>query len=486
METTTVCNTAPITPYVPSADNLWDTKKVVHAYRRMTFGASQDQIDDALAMTPSEFVDTIVDAAVALPVTDAPTWGYWNFDNFTDYDTENQGFIEAWRLQTGYDLLQNGLRDRLTFFWMNHFVTELESYYYSPYMFQYYNLNQTYAIGNFQDFVRAIGTSGAMLFYLNGFQNTAGTPNENYARELFELFTLGLDNGYTETDIGFTAQALTGWNHWTVTGDAVYFDESTWNPGVKEIFGQAGVWKYDDVIDILFAQRSTQVATHICRKLYQFFVSHEVSEFAETDIIAAMATTFIDNNFELEPVLKQLFKSEHFFNELAAGVIVKSPFDFLYNFITEANITYNDAVINALIYYAAVLGQEMYEPVDVAGWQRDRSWISSSFLTGRWQVIELYTAYILANFPEDLRNLAINLSGDSNDPEFITTVIADHLMGKEFFTLSDYDIAIDIFKGDIPQGYYDDGTWNLYWDEAPAQVAGLLIHLSKAPEFQLK
>ena len=128
----------------------------------------------------------------------------------------------------------------------------------------------------------------------------------------------------------------------------------------------------------------------------------------------------------------------------------------------------------------------MYEPVDVAGWQRDHDWISSSTLTGRWQVIELYAFYILSNFPEDLRNLALNLSGDSNDPEFITTVIADRLLGKPFHTLSDYEVAIDVFKGDVPQGYYDDGTWNLYWDTAPAQVAGLLIHLAKAPEFQLK
>lgn len=486
MEATTLCNTSPITPYVPTGDNPWDLNKAIHVSRRLAFGASQAQLDNALTMSPDAYIDLLVDEAVAMAPTPTPPWGYWNLTNFTDYDTQNNEYIDSWRRQTGYDLLQNRLRDRLTFFWMNHFVTELETYFYSPYMFQYYNINQTHAIGNFKDFVSDIGKSGAMLFYLNGFQNTRFEPNENYARELFELFTLGLDNNYTEVDIQFTAKALTGWNHWDEVGGEIYFEDSTWDPSVKNIFGQAGLWKYEDVIDILFEQRPTEIATFICTKLYKFFVSHEVSEFAQAEIIAPLANTFITSGFELAPVLRQLFKSEHFFDTLAQGVVVKSPFDFLFNFTTEAELTYNDAVVNGLNYYAAVLGQEMYEPVDVAGWQRDHDWISSSTLTGRWQVIELYAFYILSNFPEDLRNLALNLSGDSNDPEFITTVIADRLLGKPFHTLSDYEVAIDVFKGDVPQGYYDDGTWNLYWDTAPAQVAGLLIHLAKAPEFQLK
>ena len=486
METTTLCNTSPISPYVPTAENPWDINKATHVFRRLSFGATQLELDNALALTPDAFIDQLVDNALALAPTTAPPWGYWTINDFADYDTENNEYINSWRTQTGNDLLQNKLRERLTFFWMNHFVTELEAYFYSPYMFQYYNINQTYAIGNFKDFVSAIGTSGAMMLYLNGFQNTRFTPNENYARELFELFTLGLDNNYTETDIQFTAKALTGWNHWDIPGGPIYFDESTWDPSVKNIFGEAGIWQYDDVINILFDQRPTEIATYICTKLYRFFVSHEVSEFATTDIIAPLATTFVDNNFELAPVLRQLFKSEHFFDELAHGVMVKSPYDFLFNFAIEAEVTYNDAVVDGLIYYAAVLGQEMYQPVDVAGWQRDHDWISSSTLTGRWEVIVLYTNYLLAYFPEDLRNLALNLSGGSNDPEFITTVIADRLLGKPFHTISDYDVAIDVFKGDIPQGYYDDGTWNLYWESVPGQVAGLLNHLAKAPEFQLK
>jgi len=486
METLTSCNVAPITPFTPTPSDLWDTKKVVHAFRRLAFGGSQDEIDSALSQSPGNFIDELVDNAFTLPPTSSPPWANWALSDFADFDTENQEFIESWYLQTGNDILSNKLRDRLTFFWMNHFVTQLETYFYSPYLFQYYNINQTHALGNFKEFVREIGTTPAMLIYLNGFQNSSFNPNENYARELYELFTLGLDNGYDEFDIGETAKALTGYNHWDEEGGAIYFDDITFNDSIKTIFGQEGNWNYDDVITILFEQRSTEVATHICKKLYRFFVSEDITDFVETNIITALVETFISNDFELVPVLKQLFKSQHFFNEESYGVIVKSPFDFVYNFITETEMSYDDEIIRNIIYIAGLLGQRLFDPVDVAGWQRDHTWINSSTLGGRWQALEYYIYYIFTTFPEELRTMAINLSGDSRDPAFITEVIVDRIMGKEFYTTEDYQIATDIFKGEIPQNYYDDLIWNLGWDTAPGQIATLLIHLTKAPELQLK
>ena len=112
-------------------------------------------------------------------------------------------------MQTANDTIEGGLRARLTLFWMNHFVTELDGYgSYAPYMFQYYNLMQTHALGNFKEFVRAVGINSTMLIYLNGFENTSNNPNENYARELFELFTLGENNNYTKQDIIASRQSI--------------------------------------------------------------------------------------------------------------------------------------------------------------------------------------------------------------------------------------------------------------------------------------
>ena len=205
-------------------------------------------------------------------------------------------------------------------FWMNHFVTELESYgSYAPYMFQYYNLMQTHALGNFKEFVRAVGVNSTMLVYLNGFENTSNNPNENYARELFELFTLGENNNYTQQDILEASRALTGYNHWDDPGAQIYFDQSTWDEGPKTIFGSEEFYTYDELIDTLFELRETEIAQFICTKLYKYFVSHEYDAITQEDIINPLAQTLIDVNFEMAPMLRQLFKSQHFFDERAFG-----------------------------------------------------------------------------------------------------------------------------------------------------------------------
>lgn len=481
------CNDSTLDAYVPSSQSPWNTTKVNHVFRRLGFGAPQADIDAALAITPDEFINNLVDNAFNLPVTPAPFWGLYSFDDFTDFETENNAYIVEWRVQTGNDIINDKLRGRLAFFWMNHFVTELESYNYSPYMYQYYNVMQTYALGNFKEFTRAIGINSTMLIYLNGFENTNFNPNENYARELYELFTLGEGNGYTQNDILETARALTGYNHWDDVGDIIYFDASTFDAGEKTIFGQTGNWGYDDVIDILFQEKTNEIATHICTKLYKFFVGPSVDTVIESLVIQPLAQTFIDNNFDLVPVLKQLFKSEHFFDERALGVIIKSPYDVMFNFSKETGFFYDDSIMDAFIYYGALMGQEIYDPPDVSGWQRDETWINSSTLTGRWQLLELYLAFLFDNGYEfTLVDFVRDLSNDSIDPYFIAQVVINRLVSKELHTLADYDIATEIFKWDVPQNYYDEGLWNLSWSTAPYQCFLLLRHIATIPEFQLK
>ncbi|MCW5519038.1 DUF1800 domain-containing protein [Aureitalea sp. L0-47] len=481
------CNTSTLAPYVPSGSNPWNVSKIKHVYRRLGFSASQDTVDLALAQTPDQFIDTLVDTAFATPPTTAPPWGYWAVSDFTDYETENNQYVFDWRIQTGNDFMAEDLRGRLSGFWMNHFVTELEVYFYSPYLFQYYNTIQTHALGNFKTFVHDIGITGAMLFYLNGYENTNVNPNENYARELFELFTLGEGNGYTETDITETARALTGYNHWLEPGAQIYFDVSTHDTGVKSIFGQDGNWGYSDVIDILFQERGIEVCRFICEKLYKFFVSPSVDALITMDIIDPLAQTMFSNNYELVPVLKQLFKSEHFFDDRAIGVVIKSPFDTIFGFVKETNFFYDNSIMEAFLYYSGLMGQEIYDPPDVSGWQRDEEWINTSTLTGRWELMEVYVGYLFNNGYElTLTDLAKDLTNNSNDPEYITRVVIDHFVPKELHTPSDYVIATDIFKWDVPQNYYDTGQWNLDWSTAPYQMLLLLNHIARMPEFQLK
>ena len=156
-------------------------------------------------------------------------------------------------------------------------------------------------------------------------------------------------------------------------------------------------------------------------------------------------------------------------------------------FINESGFFYNDELIEALIYFSGIYGQKLFKPPNVAGWQRDEDWISTSTLTGRWQFTELYLSILFQNGLEStIVDFAKELTNDSNDPEYITEVLVNHFMSKELYTESDYTIATDVFKWEIPQNYYDDGLWNLDWEEAPYQLFLLLSHLATIPEFQLK
>ncbi len=486
MEILTSCNVASIDPFVPSSGNPWDVAKAKHVYRRLANGTSEANINIAVASSPGVLIDSLVDEALAMPNTPAPDWGYWSFQDYQiDYNTESNEQRGIWYRQTADDILTKGLKSKLAFFWLNHFVTELESYNHPPYMFQYWDDLQTHALGNFRDFVRGIGLNPAMLLYLNGFENTNTNPNENYARELFELFTLGENNGYTQTDIVETSRALTGYNHWADYGAAITFDSSTFDASDKTIFGQTGNWDYNDVIDILFEQKADLIAPFICEKLYRFFVSPDVN----TAIVDAMAATLLANDFNMEPMLRQLFKSQHFFDTDANGLIIKSPYDMTSIYINETGFLYdntNGDYTNFIIYLNDTLGQDIYEPVDVAGWQRDRDWINTSTISGRWLSME-YLTWPMWNYDnEQFRQFAKDLTNNSNDPAFITQTIVDFFISKPLYTASDYDNATDVLKWEVPQNYYDTGQWNLDWDSAAYQVLLLIHHIFKMPEFQLK
>ncbi|WP_452222761.1 DUF1800 domain-containing protein [Lacinutrix chionoecetis] len=485
MQTSTSCNTSSLSVYTPSASNPWNAEKISHLYRRLHFGASNSEINLALSQTPETLIDNIVNAAIAAPITPTPSWSTMTYQDFMDAGLDPDQEIQNGHRELEVDFinrfLNNGLHARLTLFWSNHFVTELESYYCSSFLWEYYKTLQIHALGDFEDFVRAIGTTNAMLVYLNGLENASYAPNENYARELYELFTLGVNNGYTQNDIVETAKALTGYNGYNGFCAAFSFNPNSFNTSNKTIFNQTGNWGYDDVIDILFQEKAPLIANFICEKLYKYFVSPTVNSV----IVQDMAAIFVQD-FNIANVLRALFKSEHFFDSLSVGTQIKSPYDLTINFLKVTGFTITDSFKESLVYLNGVAGQRLFNPVDVAGWQGDHDWINSSTLTGRWELMEYMIYMIWAEDSTVMRTFAIDVSNDSNDPYVITKSIIDRFSPKELHTAADYDIATDVFKADVPQNYYDDGSWNLYWGSAPYQVYLLLQHINRIPEFQIK
>lgn len=496
------CNTSTLAPYTTPLDEL----RAAHLYRRLGFSASVETINQATGQTANALVDNLVNQALTAPVIPAPEWANWNNDNYPADDDLAGQLRRAQReeLSTAYgnNLLDLNLRDRLSFFWSNHFVTELDVYDCNAFLYGYVNCLQRNALGNFKTFVSEIGLTDAMLYYLDGVFNNGNNPNENYARELYELFTLGEGNGYTEEDIIETARALSGYTDRGEVGcSAVAFNPERHDAGTKTILGQSGNWGYDDVIDILFDQRPNEIAAFICGKLYEFFVHPDSSDDAGNaqTIIAGLANTFVANNFEIAPVLSQLFKSEHFFDETAIGVIIKSPFDLYFGLIKETNFAYDDGTIINAIDASRMIGQELFDPVDVAGWQRDRQWINTNFIIGRWLTMEVFLERFFQANPEQFRQLAMDAVGaaDSNtsNPETVVRALVNKFTPKGLLTDQDFQNALDAFKiDDVPENYYSpdyvDGGLSLWMlavsMEAPTQVYILLRHLSREPEFQLK
>jgi uncharacterized protein (DUF1800 family) len=491
------CNTSTLAPYTAPLDQL----RASHLYRRLGFSASVDTINQAVGQNAGTLVDTLVDQAINMPPLAAPAWADWTNANYPADDdarrqVRNQQQSE-FRLAYANGLLNNNLRDRLSFFWSNHFVTELDVYDCNSFLYYYINCLQRNAIGNFRDFTSEIGLTDAMLYYLDGVFNNGNNPNENYARELYELFTLGEGNGYTEEDIIETARALTGYVERGEIGcTPVTFRADRHDAGTKTILGQTGNWGYDDVITILFQQRPNEIAEFICRKLYEFFVHPDSRDEANNAqvIIDGMAATFLANDFEIAPVLRQLFKSEHFFDDEAIGVIIKSPMDFYFNTLKETSFAYTDTTVSEMLNYSRLLSQELFDPIDVAGWQRDRTWINTNFIIGRWLTIEsMLEAFYQAN-NEQFRSLGLSISGNvgltSNNPDEVSRLIIDFILPKGLLDDGEYQKAYDIFRSDVEDVYYEGGnqeSWTLAtWPAAPFQVYLLLQYLARQPEFQLK
>lgn len=479
--TVTNCATGTIDVYVPSIEKPWDKNRVLHLYRRLGFGASPEMVEEALNQNPADLIDTLIDEAISLPLSPEPEWADWNENDYDDFFPQRQEQYVNWITQWMEDMVTNGLRDKLALFWHNHYVTKFDSYQCPSYMYKYHKVLQENALGNFKAFTKAIGQTPAMLHFLNGVQNTNISPNENYARELYELFTLGQDNGYTQQDITETARALTGWvGGFTFCGPIGFLPEY-FDDGEKTIFEQTGNWGYDDVHDILFQQRTQEIALFICEKLYKNFVQPEPSP----EIVDELAATFVQNNFELAPVLRQLFKSEHFFDDYTIGTTVKSPVDFYLSFVKELDVPVSYEILEALTYYTFLMGQELFNPVDVAGWPGNRSWINNNTLTGRWQTIDYVIFYMYENHPNLLVDFAKFLSDNASDPAVVAQSIVNHFISNGLNDLMAYERATDVFKWEVPQNYYDLEVWNLDWDTASAQVALLLQHIARLPEFQL-
>lgn len=401
-------------PWTPSSSEPWDVHHIHHLYRRAGFGATYGEIRNAQKMLPAAMVEAllsdsvIADNAIPAPPAHSELWlnkkPYFGSDlTLTQAQQNNYAYATlAMRRQWLTAMAQPAtmLREKMTLFWMNHFVIEEQKVYFPQMIYHYLDYFRRHPWGNFKQMVKDVTISPAMLVYLDGASSGPQHPNENYARELMELFTLGVTdkNGnphYTEDDIKEVAKALTGYTiDYTASEPNVLpatYLIALHNSTLKSPFGAprknyglaSSNVVQDDVIDLLFTMKGDDVAWYLCSKLYQYFVYHDISGADERAVIDQMAATLKANNWELKPVLSQLFKSQHFFDNGNIGAEIKSPMEFVVTMLRQFDIQMTDLQAGSLYYYAAALGQILLDPPNVKGWPGDRTWISTTTLPYR-------------------------------------------------------------------------------------------------------
>ena len=504
---------AGLEPYEGSMDR----KQVAHLLKRTGFGASIKSINDLVGGLVGDIVDQIVDDALdttTYPVPPEPEWAN-TLIPFDGTQAEIDEFVQnnvmwLFELQDEWfeTMIQIGLRERMTLFWHNHFVTQYDDYFFSMHAYRYIKRLRDFALGNFKDFVREIGKDAAMLEYLDGNTNRDVEPNENYARELLELFTMspkdkdGNDN-YTQQDIEEIARALTGWIIDYINHESVFFPQRH-DTGQKTFFGRTGAFGYDDVIDIIFEERGEETAYFICSKLYQEFV------YAVPDpvIVQELANELIASDFEVTPVLRTLLKSAHFFDDQVIGAHIKSPIELVTSMPNELAIEPTPEQIGLLKFIALFLEQDLLNPPNVAGWPGYRSWISTTSLPIRWLATDLVLFGDNGGNLVNMVPIAQQLP-ESSDPlaafklpialaEYFLAVPVENLdigtVSEEFggdlvnFPIPDeirngpayIENLAKIFLVGVP--WYE---WSLDHEQAPILLALFARYLTQLPEFHL-
>jgi uncharacterized protein (DUF1800 family) len=398
--------------------------ELVHLLKRTLFGVRAVDIQSQSGKSLSAVVDTLLTAASipAPPVnnyndssyTDAgvPAGQTWINAPYTDgtADSRRAASLKAWWV--GRMLAQQQtIEEKMVLFWHNHFSTQVSVIGDARYEYKHNALLRQYALGNFKQLVKQITLDPAMLRYLNGYQNVKTSPNENYGRELQELFTVGKgpNSKYTEDDVKAAAKVLTGFN---VNGTTIAstFDAAKHDVTNKQFSafysnklitgktGTAGATEVDDLMDMIFGTQ--ECALFICRKLYRFFVYYDIDAATEANVIAPLATIFRNNNYEIKPVLKALLTSDHFFDPLNKGCIIKSPIDLYVGVCRDLGITFpaESDYVNAYYMWdyiraqAATISQNIGDPPNVAGWpayylepQYHELWINTDTLPKRNQ-----------------------------------------------------------------------------------------------------
>jgi uncharacterized protein (DUF1800 family) len=505
----------------------WTDTEALHLLRRVTFGATKAHVDKIKGLSVSAAIDSLIDNAV-LPSTtplnsyqsvfadtqNCPAGASWvNFSAKFNDDFALTYFRTYWSFKPWWfaQMINQPahIHEKITLFWANHFSTIAQDINYSKAVFQHFKTLRIHGLGNFRTLIKQVTIDPHMLSFQNGEDNNKFSPNENYGRELQELFTVGKDlgaAGYLESDVIAAAKVLTGWKREYDNPDGSYSsyfnpnDHDTTNKQFSAFYGNKiitgktgdpGKDETDELIDMIL--QTQESAKYIVRRLYRWFVYYAIDAATEANVIVPLATIFRTNNFDIVPVLKALFKSEHFFDPLNVGCVIKSPVDMYVGMAREFALKLPAAPLETQ--YAGWrqfmdlcddAGQSIGDPPNVSGWRAYyqipvfyQDWISSDTIQRRARAInEFVNGDVYANgvrikidtieFNKLLVDSVDPTKHVPSDPNKVVSNFIKYLLPKD---LSDNQKIFmkNILLSNQVSDFYWTNAWNAY---ASAPTAG--------------
>jgi hypothetical protein len=470
---------------------VFDRPAATHLMRRAIVGARWSEISSAVGWGLNLTV-----AKLLTPRAAPPPPGAWVNEPFPDISGYSQEMIDE-LLQLYYERMeflrawwgdrflevppQPTLRETMTHFWHDHFATQGSEVILPQSMYAQNALFRQHAFGNFRELVRGIYKDPAMLLYLNNQDNYVGHINENFARELLELFTMGLDQ-YTQEDIVEAARAFTGWV--TLDGLTGVFIPGLHDDGQKTFLGQTGAWHGDDIVRIIFEQDAT--ARFICTKLYRWFVD----EHPDPALIDQLAAILRASDYEVAPVLSTIFKSAHFYDANFRGSLISDGIDRTYGVLRASYVDglqllggYGSTPWAWTWWCQYYFSHLLLEPPNVAGWPGHRSWVNSTTLPWRKTLDSAVVDGDIFGLPLDMQIDVVALANEftnPNDALLLVDEMALYYFGMPPTPLVRQRLVDELLQGSEP---YD---WSMFDPEAKSRLEGLLRLIMRLPDFQTK
>ena len=497
--------TSGLEPYT----GLWQDAQVAHLTRRTLFGVKKSDLNYFKTLTMDQSVNHILTAS---PLPSQPVNDYQLVDPAAidpnvalgeswvgaPHGGDKEGYrvmsLKGWVIKNML-LQENTIHEKMKFFWSNLLVTKVWDVYIAKTSYQYFQMLHNRAFGNYKLLMKAVTLDSSMLIFLNGASNKKDAPDENYGRELQELFCVGKgpNSHYTEEDVKAAARVLTGWQiNWDAYSNPgsfySHFEPTLHDTSDKQFSsfydnklitgktGSDGAGEIDELLDMIIGNEES--SRYICRRLYTFFVYSEIDDATEQNVIVPLAEIFRSNNYEILPVLNAIFKSTHFYDSANYGALIKNPLDHLIGIWRCLGVTSpvaSDLVTNyqehtSMLWNMAGMGLEVGDPPNVAGWtayyqapQFDETWINTDTITQRALTTDslIYWGFwISANLQTkaDLPGFASQLQAPG-DPVSLLKESARLLLGMDLS-----DTTINNLKTILLSGLGDDAYWTTAWN----------------------